>query len=208
MVKRSRGELKYVSKVFLRTGLVTVAWFGITGLALNALGDRVSLQCERNEESLPVCNLSVKHLLAETKIDLPDREFQQITSKAISTNYFPNSTQWQMQIATSQGPLNFDSHGTTNSNHWEDFANRANRFIDAPQLRTFTITSEHSFWFKFLSQAVSGVSIICGLFAIAGLFLTAKYGSDTAAQQQALERILGQFGAESVKDNRYSDLKE
>jgi hypothetical protein len=208
VVKRSRGELKYVSKVFLRTGLVTVAWFAMAGLALNALGDRVSLQCERNEESLPVCDLSVKHLLAETKINLPDREFQQVTSKAISTNYFPNSTQWQMQIATSRGPLNFDSYGITNSNHWEDFTNRANKFIDAPQLRTFTITSEYSFWFKFLSQAVSGVSILCGLFVIAGLFLTAKYGSDTIAQQQALEQIFGQFGTQSRKDTKYSDLKE
>ena len=191
--KRTKTELKYIAKVFLRTGVVVAAWFGLTGVALNALSDRVSLQCERNEESVPECKLNVERLLTETKIDTSAVEFQQVTNQAISHPYFPRIVRWEMAIATSQGKVEFNSDGVAETNHWQDFSDRTNRFLETPQLRTLAITSEYSFWFKFLSQAVSGVSILCGLFIIPGLYLTVKYGDKPTAHQQELDRFFGQL---------------
>jgi hypothetical protein len=191
--KRTKTELKYIAKVFLRTGVVAATWFGLTGVALNALSDRVSLQCERNEESVPECKLSVERLLTQTKIDTSAVEFQQVTNQVIANTYFPNIVRWEMAIATSQGQVDFNSYGVAGTNHWQDFSDRTNRFLETPQLRTLAITSEYSFWFKFLSQAVSGVSILCGLFIISGLYLTVKYGDDPTAHQQELDRLFGQL---------------
>jgi hypothetical protein len=191
--KRSQSEVKYIAGVFFRTSLVTAAWFGLTGLALNALSDRVSLQCERGEDSLPECQLSVKQLFNETPLNLLSGEFKKLNVRAISNDYFPSFIQWQMAIATSQGQIEFNSYGVTKVNSWEGFVDRTNRFLNTPELRTFTITSEYNFWFKLLSQATSGVSILCGLFIIPSLYLTAKYGSDTVAHQAAIDRVFGQF---------------
>ena len=97
-----------------------------------------------------------------------------------------------MAIVTSKGKIRFNTHGLAKTNHWQDFTDRTNRFLDTPQLRTFTITSEYSFWFKVISQAVSGVSILCGLFIIPGLYLAVKYASDYAAQEAALDKLFSQ----------------
>ncbi len=189
---RTKAELKYIGGVFVRTGAVAIAWFGLTGLALNSLGDRVSLQCERNEESLPECQLSTKHLFTETSVNESVGEFQTITNQAMSNEYIPSLTEWEMEIVTSRGKIRFNTYGLAKTNHWQDFTDRTNRFLDTPQLRTFAITSEYSFWFKFLSQAVSGVSILCGLFIIPGLYLAVKYASDYAAQEVALDKLFSQ----------------
>lgn len=191
--KRTKAELKYVARVFLLTGIIAGGWFGITGLGLNALSDRPSLQCERNEESIPECKLSIKHLLTETAIKTSTGELQQVTSRAVANHYLPSLVQWQMAIATSQGQLDFHSDGVSGINHWENFTTRTNRFLETPQMRSFIITAEYSFWFKLLSQSVSGISILCGLFIIPGLYLTAKYGDDATAHQQAFDRLFGQF---------------
>ncbi len=191
--KRTKAELKYVAGVFLRTGTIACAWFGITGLALNALSDRVSLQCERNEESIPECQLSVKHLLTETKIGVLTGELQQVTNRAVVSNYVPSLVQSQMAIATSQGSIEFNHYGVAGTNHWGSFTTRTNRFLASPQMRSITITADYSFWFKLLSRSVSGISILCGLFIIPGLYLTAKYGDDAIAHQQAFDRRFGHF---------------
>ena len=190
--KRTKTELKYIAKVFLRTGVVAAAWFGLTGVALNALSDRVSLQCERNEESAPECKLSIERLLTETKIDTSAVEFQQVTNQAISNPYFPTIVRWEMAIATSHGKIEFGSYGVPGTSHWQNFSDRTNRFLETPQLRTLAITSEYSFWFKFLSQAISGVSILCGLFIMTSLYLTIKYGDDPTAHQQEFDRLFSQ----------------
>jgi hypothetical protein len=196
--KHHKAQLTSVATVFLKTGLVTAAWFGLTGVALNALSDRVSLQCERNEESVPECKLSVERLFTQTKIDTANVELHQVTNQGSSTAYLPNFSHWQMSIATSHGKIEFASDGMANTNHWQDFTDRTNRFLANPQLRTLAITSEYSFWFKVLSQSVSGISLICGLFIMPGLYLTAKYGDDEIAQQRALEQFFGKFiGAKS-----------
>jgi hypothetical protein len=197
--KRTKAELKYIASVFLRTGIIAGAWFGITGLALNALSDRASLQCDRNEESVPECKLSTKYLLTETAIKIPIGELRQVTSQAVASSYLPSLVQWQMAIETNHGGIALHSDGLASSNYWESFTTRTNRFLDTPQMRSFTITAEYSFWFKFLSQSVSGVSILFGLFIIPGLYLTAKYGDDATAHQQAFDRLFGQFS--NVKPN-------
>jgi hypothetical protein len=197
-LKHNKAQLKYIATVFLKTGIVTAAWFGLTGIALNAISDRVSLHCERNEESVPECKLSVERLFTQTTIDTNNVEFHQLTNQAIPSAYLPSLAQWQMTIATSHGSIQFASNGMTNSNYWQDFTDRTNRFLTNPQLRTLAITSEYSFWFKVLSQSVSGISLICGLFIIPGLYLTAKYADNAIEQQQALEQFFGKFiGAKS-----------
>jgi Tfp pilus assembly major pilin PilA len=198
ILKHNKAQLKYVATVFFKTGLVTAAWFGLTGVVLNAVSDRVSLQCERNEESVPECKLSVERLFTQTTINTTDVEFHQLTNQAISTAYLPSLAQWQMTIATSHGKIEFTSIGMANTDRWQDFTDRTNRFLTNPQLRTLAITSEYSFWFKVLSQSVSGISLICGLFIIPGLYLTAKYADNAIEQQQALEGFFGKFiGARS-----------
>lgn len=190
---RSRSEIKYIAKIFARTGLVAATWFSLSGLALYAVSDRVSLNCERGEESLPACKLTVKRLFNESTIETPSREIQQISSQGIYNKYFPSFIQWQMAIATTQGKVYFNSYNIAKSDEWEDFRDRTNKFLAAPELRTFTITSEYNFWFKLMIQSVSGISILCGLFIIPGLYLTAKYGNDPKAQQQAIDGFMRQF---------------
>ena len=190
---RSRSEIKYIAKIFARTGLVAATWFGLSGLALHASSDRLLLNCERNEESLPECKLTVKRLFDESTIKLPSTEIQQISTQGIYNKYFPSFVQWQMAIATTQGKVYFNSYNIAKSDEWEDFRDRTNKFLATPQLRTFTIASEYNFWFKLMIQSVSGISILCGLFIVPGLYLTAKYGSDTEAQQQAIDRLVQQF---------------
>ncbi len=190
---RSRSEIEYIAKIFARTGLVAATWFGLSGLALHAVSDRVLLNCERGEESLPKCKLTVKRLFDESTVKLPSEEIQQISSQGIYNQYFPSFVQWQLAIATTQGKLYFDRYNIAKSDDWKDFGDRTNIFLNAPQLRTFTITSEYSFWFQLISQGVSGISILCGLFILPGLYLTAKYGRDTLAQQQAIDRVMRQL---------------
>jgi hypothetical protein len=190
---RSRSEIKYIAKIFARTGLVVTTWFGLSGLALHGVSDRVLLNCERGEESLPECKLTVKRLFDESTVKLPSPEIQQISSQGIYNKYFPSFVQWQMAIATTQGKVYFDRYNIAKSDDWEDFSDRTNKFLSTPELRNFTITSEYSFWFKLISQGVSGISILCGLFIVPGLYLTAKYGRDTVAQQQAIDGFIRQF---------------
>jgi hypothetical protein len=190
---RSRSEIKYIAKIFARTGLVVATWFGLSGLALYGASDRVLLNCERNEESIPECKLTVKRLFDESIIKLPAQEIQQISSQGIYNQYFPSFVQWQMTIVTTQGKVYFNSYNIAKSDDWEDFRDRTNKFLAAPELRTFAIASEYSFWFKLMIQSVSGISILCGLFIIPGLYLTAKYGSDTVAQQEAIDGFIRQF---------------
>jgi hypothetical protein len=206
--KRTKVELKYVASVFFRTGVIAGAWFGITGFALNALSDRVSLQCERTEESIPECKLSIKHLLTESIVKTDNSEFQQVTSRAVANTYIPSLVAWEMRIATNQNQIYFYNYGMGKSNPWQEFATRTNRFLDTPQLRSFTITAEHNFWFKLLSQSVSGVSILVGLFILPGLYLTAKYGDDSIAHQQEIDRLFGQFSQRSLNSNNNKILTE
>jgi hypothetical protein len=190
---RSRSEIKYIAKIFARTGLVAATWFGLSGLALHAVSDRVLLHCERDEESIPECKLTVKRLFDESTVKLPSTEIQQINSQGIYNRYFPSFVQWQMAIATTQGKVYFDRYNIAKSDDWEDFRDRTNKFLATPELRSFAITSEYSFWFKLISQGVSGISILCGLFILPGLYLTAKYPRDTIAQQQAIDGFIRQF---------------
>jgi hypothetical protein len=190
---RSSSEFKYIANIFARTGLAAVAWFGLSGLALQALSDRVSLNCERSEESVPECKLSVKKLFNEYTIDLPSEEIKHVNTQGIYNPYLPDFFQWQMAIVTNGDRVYFTSYSIGKDNNWEDFRDRTNRFLYTPQLRTFNITSEYNFWFKFISQFVSGISILAGLFIMPGLYLTAKYGSDTIAQQQAIDGFTRQF---------------
>jgi hypothetical protein len=190
---RSSSEVKYIANVFARTGLVAAAWFGLSGLVIQAVSDRVSLNCQRSEESVPECKLSIKKLFNEYTIDLPSEEIKEVSSQGIYNPYFPSFMQWQMAIVTSRDRVYFTSYGIGKDNNWEDFRDRTNRFLYTPQLRTFNITSEYNFWFKFISQSVSGISIVAGLFIIPGLYLTAKYGSDAVAQQQAIDGFMQQF---------------
>ncbi len=190
---RSRSEVRYIVNVFARTGLAAAAWFGLSGLALHAVSDRVSLNCERSEESLPECKLAVKKLFNEYPINLPSEEIKGVSSQGIYNSYFPSFIQWQMAIITSRDRVYFTSYSIGRDNNWEDFRDRTNRFLYTPQLRTFNITSEYNFWFKFISQSVSGISILAALFIIPGLYLTAKYGSDGLAQQQAMDGFMQQF---------------
>jgi hypothetical protein len=190
---RSRSEIKYIAKIFARTGLVTLTWFGLSGLALHSVSDRVLLNCERGEESLTECKLTVKRLFDESTVKLPSPEIQQISSQGIYNRYFTSFVRWQMAIATAQGKVYFDRYNIAKSDDWEDFRDRTNKFLATPELRTFTITSEYSFWFKLIIQSVSGISILCGLFIIPGLYLTAKHGGDDVAQQQAIDGFIRQF---------------
>ncbi len=116
--KRTNAELKHVAGVFFRTGVIAGVWFGITGLALNALSDRVSLQCERTEESIPECKLSIKHLLTESIVKTDNSEFQQVTSRAVANTYFLGLVSWEMTIATSQNQIHFYNYGMGESNPW------------------------------------------------------------------------------------------
>jgi hypothetical protein len=187
---RSRNEIEYIAKIFIRTGLVTATWFGLSALVLHGVSDRVFLNCERGEESLPECKLTVKRLFDESTVKLPSEQIQQISSQGIYNKYFPSFVQWQLAIATTQGKVYVDRYNIAKSDDWADFGDRTNKFLTTPQLRTFTITSEYNFWFKLIVQGVSGISIICALFILPGLYLTAKYARDTAAQQQAIDRVM------------------
>jgi hypothetical protein len=191
--KRSSSELKYIANIFARTGVVAAAWCGLSGLAIHAVSDRVSLNCQRSEESVPECKLSVKKLFNEYAIDLASEEIKEVSSQGIYNPYFPSFIQWQMAVVTSGDRVYFTSYSIGKDNNWEDFSDRTNRFLYTPQLRTFKIASEYNFWFKFITQGVSGISILAGLFIIPGLYLTAKYGSNTIAQQQAIDGFMQQF---------------
>lgn len=190
---RSGSEIKYIANVFARTGLAAVTWFALSGLVLYGVGDRVSLNCERSEESIPECKLSIKKLFNEYTIDLPAKEIKDVSTQGIYHPYFSSFIQWQMAITTNKDRVYFTSYSIGNNNNWEDFRDRTNRFLYTPQLRTFSIVSEYNFWFKFIIQSVSGISIISALFIIPGLYLTAKYGSDAVAQQQGIDRFIQQF---------------
>jgi hypothetical protein len=182
----SPSDRRYIATVFLRTGLVTAAWFGLTGIGLNALSDRALLQCHRNEESLAECELTIKSLVSQAHIDLTAGEIQAVRSQSISNNWSANLVRWETTIATSKGNFIFSSYGIASENNWENFTNRTNKFLSEPEVRTIWVESDYSYWFKFLIQAVSGISILCGLFIIPGLLLTLKYGSNLAAQEEAL----------------------
>ncbi len=195
MVKKQwvQAEQKYIAEIFLRTSAIAAIWFGLTGVALNALSDRVSLHCERDADSIAECKVGIKRLFSETQIDLAGQEIRQINNRSISNHYSSTFVQWQMEIETDRHKLEFNSYGVARDNRWENFTDRTNRFINTPQLRTLAITSEYSFWFKFFSQAVSGISILYGLFIIPSLYLIVKYGDDPIAHQQAFVRIFGRF---------------
>jgi hypothetical protein len=196
--KRTQAERKYIMGVFSQTIAIATVWLGLTGVALYAMSDRMSLTCDRDEESVPHCKLSATKLATETHIDLSNQEIQQVTSRAIANNYLPSFVQWQTEITTDRGKLTFSNYGIASSNPWENFTDRTNRFIDTPQLRSTIVTSEYSFWFKFILQAVSGVSLLYCLFLFPSLYLTAKYGNDPIAQQQAIERVFSRSSGTEV----------
>jgi hypothetical protein len=179
--KRTQAERKYIIGIFGRTIAIAAVWLGLTGVALDAASERLSLTCDRDEESVPHCKLSTTKLFTKTHIDLSDGEIQQVTSRAIANNYLSSFVQWQTEITTDRGKLTSSNYGIASTDPWENFAERTNRFIDTPQLRSTIVTSEYSFWFKFILQAVSGISILYCLFLIPSLYLTAKYGSDPSA---------------------------
>lgn len=187
--KRSQAEFKYIGGVFLRTTAIAAVWFGLMGVVLDAASERVSLDCERDGESVFQCKLSVKKLFNETQINLADREIQQVKNRAIFSSYLPTFTRWETEIITDRGNLTFYNYGIASNNPGSNFTDRTNRFIRTLQLRTLTVTSEYSFWFKFISQAASGISILCGLFIVPSLYLTAKYGDDPIAHQQVIDRL-------------------
>lgn len=167
--KRTQAERKYIMGMFGRTIAIAVVWLGLTGAALYAMSDRMSLTCDRDEESVPRCKLSATKLFTETHIDLANQEIQQVSSYAIANNYLPSFVRWQTEITTDRGKLTFSNYGIASTNPWENFAERTNRFIDTPQLRSTIVTSEYSFWFKFILQAVSGISLLYCLFLIPSL---------------------------------------
>jgi hypothetical protein len=187
--KRSQAEFKYIGGVFLRTTAIAAVWFGSIGVVLDAASERVSLDCERDGESVFQCKLSVKKLFSETQINLANREIQQVETRSIFSSYLPTFTRWETEIITDRGNLTFNNYGVASTNPGSNFTDRTNRFISTPQLRTLTVTSEYSFWFKFISQAASGISILCGLFIVPSLYLTAKYGDDPIAHQQVIDRL-------------------
>jgi hypothetical protein len=174
--------------MFGRTIAIAIVWFGLAGVALDATSERISLNCERDEESVPHCKLSAIKLFTQTHIDLSHQEIGQVSSRAIAGNYLPTFVRWQTEINTDRGKLLFNNYGIASTNPWENFNDRTKRFIDTPQLRSSIVTSEYSFWFKFILQAVSGISLLYCLFLIPSLYLTVKYGNDPIAQQQAIER--------------------
>jgi hypothetical protein len=188
--KRTQADRKYIIGMFGRTIAIAAVWLGLAGVALDATSERLSLNCERNEESVPHCKLSATKLFTQTHIDLANQEIQQVTSRAIANNYLPTFVQWQTEITTDRGKLTFNNNGLASTNPWENFATRTNRFVETPQFRSTIVTSEYSFWFKFILQAVSGGSLLYCLFLVPSLYLTAKYGNDSTAQQQAIERVL------------------
>ena len=190
---RTKAELTYISNVFLRTGAIAVTWFGLTGLVLNGLSERISIRCDRNEESVPECQLSTKHLFTESSANGAADELLSITNRLTGNTAIPGLTEWEMEVVSSRGKVRFNSYGLAKTNDLEDFTNRTNRFLDTPQLRTFAISSDYSFWFKLLSQGVAGVSIIAGLFTILRLYFAVKYASDRAAQKVKLDQLFGEM---------------
>jgi hypothetical protein len=198
--KRTQADRRYIIGMFGRTMAIAAVWLGLSGLALDATSDRLTLNCERNEESVPHCKLSATKLFTETHIDLANQEIQHVTSRAIANNYLPTFVQWQTEITTDRGKLIFSNNGVASTNPWENFAERTNRFVDTPQFRSTIVTSEYSFWFKFILQAVSGISILYCLFIVPSLYLTLKYGDDPLAQQQAIERVFSkETGTKATK---------
>jgi hypothetical protein len=203
--KRTQTEQKYIAAVLLRTSAIVAVWFGLTGLALNLLSDRVSLHCERDAESVAECKLGVNRLFSQSQIDLSQQKIRQVSNRSISNEYLPTFVRWQLEIMTDRERLEFNSYGVARDNRWEYFADRTNKFIKTPQLRTLTVTSEYSFWFKFLSQAVSGISILYGLFIVPSLYLIIKYGDDPIAHQQAFDRVFGGITGQNKSPNATID---
>jgi hypothetical protein len=187
--KRTPAERKYIIGMFGRTIAIAAVWLGVAGVALDATSERLSLTCDRDEESVPHCKLSATKLFTQTHIDLTNQEIQQASSRAIANNYLPSFVQWQTELTTDRGKLIFSNYGIASNNPWENFTERTNRFVDTPQLRSSIVISEYSFWFKFILQAVSGISLLYCLFLVPSLYLTAKHGNDPIAQQQAIERV-------------------
>lgn len=187
--KRTQADRQYIIGMFGRTLAIAAVWLGLAAVALDATSERLSMSCERNEQSVPHCKSIATKLFTQTHIDLANQEIQQVTSRAIANSYLPTFVRWQTEITTARGKLTFSNNGIASINPWENFADRTNRFIDTPQLRSTIVTSEYSFWFKFILQFVSGVSLLYCLLLVPSLYLTAKYGNDRIAQQQAIERI-------------------
>jgi hypothetical protein len=175
---RTPAERKYIIGIFGRTIAISLVWLGLAGVALDTTSERISLNCDRDEESVPHCKLSAIKLFTQTQIDLSNREIGQVTNRAIASKYLPTFVRWQSEINTDRGQLLFNNYGIASSNPWENFTDRAQRFIDTPQLRSTIVTSEYSFWFKFILQAVSGISLLYCLFLVPSLYLTVKYGND------------------------------
>jgi hypothetical protein len=199
---RTQAERKYIIGMFGRTIAIAIVWLGLVGVALDATSERISLNCDRDEESVPRCKLSAIKLFTQTHIDLSHQEIGQVTSQAIASNYLPTFVRWQSVINTDRGQLLFNNYGIASTNPWENFTDRAKRFIDTPQLRSTTVTSEYSFWFKFILQAVSGISLMYCLFLVPSLYLTLKYGNDPIAQQQAIERTFETSSGKKVNSKR------
>jgi hypothetical protein len=184
---RSHGEFKYIAGVFLKTGIVTIAWFALAGGLLNTVSERIAISCERDEESLATCRVTTKHLVGESHLDLPAGSLQQIGIESVPYNQVPQLTKWQVNIVSETGSYQFLSQGKSSDLGWTEFGDRVNKFLDAPQQRTFAIESDYSFWFKLLNPAISGISIIVALFFIPGLLLTLKHGSDALAMERDLD---------------------
>ncbi len=191
--KRTQADRQHIIGVFCRTSAIASVWLGLSGLALQAASERLSLHCERDGESVAACKLSVDRLLNPTHIDLADREIMQVTNRSIANNLLPTFVRWQTEITTDRGKLVFNNDGVASTNPWIDFTDRTNHFIETPQLRSLNVSSEYSFWFKFILQAVSGISLLYCLFIVPSLYLTAKYGNDPIAQQQAIAQLAGKF---------------
>jgi hypothetical protein len=197
--KRTQSERKYIMGMFGRAIAIAAVWLGLSGLALDAASERLSVNCDRDEESVPHCKLSATKLFTATHTDLSNQEIQQVTSHAIASNYLPTFVLWQTEITTDRGKLIFSNYGIASTNPWENFADRINRFVDTPQLRSTTVTSEYSYWFKFILQAVSGISLLYCLFLVPSLYLTAKYGNAPLVQQQAIERVFSRSQTKTTK---------
>jgi hypothetical protein len=198
----SRGEFKYIAGVFLKTGLVTVAWFTLAGGLLNAVSERMGISCERDEESLAACQVTTKHLIGESHLDLPPGSLQQINIQSLPSSQVPQLAQWQININHETGSHQFVSYGQAGETTWIEFGNRVNKFLDTPQQRTFTIESEHSFWFKLLNPAISGISILVALFVVPGLLLTLKHGSDEMSIDRDLDVVGDKIAATSDRVKR------
>jgi hypothetical protein len=173
----SRSEIRYIAGVFAKAGLVTAAWFILAGGVLNVVSGRVSIHCDRDEESLALCQVTSKYLISESSVNIPAGELQQVTSQAVPYHdRMPYLAKWEMKLNTDHGSYNFTSHGEIDRNPWGDLGDRTNQFLDSPQQRTFEIASDYGFWYKLLNPAIAGISTIVGIFLVPCLLITLKQG--------------------------------